>query len=658
MLFGAIALLFLMLAGGILAVAGTVFNWVVIRTVFQFGEYFGTSAGMLDAWGVMRDIANIGLLFSFIFMGVLLILNVDGGGNGHGGGMSAKKAIPRLIIFAVLMNFSLFASQAVIDVANAFSSSFATLAGQQCKEATSGSSGEGATGGQAIEECVNVGIAGQILEVAGMTKLFDVDAMKEGWDNLVGRPYQYTISLIMLSIFVLVTAMVLLAGSIMLIIRVVILSLLMVTSPIGFAGMVIPKLQGVASMWWSKLFSQAFFAPVYLLLIFISIKLTEGLTGDGDATLASAMIGNKGATTAGNMQVVMVYMIVIGFMIGSLIAASKMGAMGAKFATSAAAGMTVGTVGFVGRRTVGRMSASAASGLRRTGLAETGFGKQLIGVADYGSKASFSLRNASSGSLGKLGVDIGKANKTASHGYHGIEEKVEKDRLDYAKSLKGDRQETAKETRERVAAENAALSETRATADTNVDEATQGEVAAGTAATAAETARTEQLQHLRNSQTSLAAQRILVAQNPDDLAAQTELLKAEDQLAKEQQDLARADQTLSQANQTLAQATAARAAAVTQQTEAQAATANTGRGNVSEVQRQINYADGVARDPFTGITLSRHLNHDVAKKIRDYANSSPEQRRLEALTAALKKAADKDGAAPTTGPGPIVQPPH
>lgn len=359
MLFAGIAFVFLLISGMILGLAGTVFNWVVIRTVFQFGTYFGTNEGMLIAWGVMRDVANIGLLFGFIFMGVLLILNVDGGGHG-GGGISAKKAIPRLIIFAVLLNFSLFASQAVIDVANAFSSSFATLAGESCTGNTSTGNETTDNASMDNEECSNVGISGQILKVAGLTSIWDSENrdVKEAMKNLIDRPYNYAVSLIMLSIFVLITAMVLLAGSILLIIRVVILSLLMVTSPIGFAGMAIPKLQGIASMWWSKLMSQAFFAPVYLLLIFISIKLTEGLM-EGEATLANALIANQGNSVAGNMQVVMVFMVVIGFMIGSLIMASKMGATGASFATSFAQRAVTYPFSAIGRGTIGAGSSKA-----------------------------------------------------------------------------------------------------------------------------------------------------------------------------------------------------------------------------------------------------------------------------------------------------------
>jgi hypothetical protein len=649
MLFTGIAFLILTLSGFILGLAGTVFNWVVIRTVFQFGEYFGTNEGMLIAWGVMRDVANIGLLFGFILMGVLLILNVEGGGgHGHGGGMSAKKAIPRLIIFAVLLNFSLFASQLVIDVANAFSSSFATLAGESCSTNTStGTTADNTAQGN--QDCANVGIAGQVLKVTGLTALWDTEALdiETGMKNLADRPYSYAVSLIMLSIFVLVTAMVLLAGAIMLVIRVVVLSLLMVTSPIGFAGMAIPKLQSIASMWWSKLMSQAFFAPVYLLLIFISIKLTEGLT-EGNATLANALIANQGNSVAGNMQVVMVFLVVIGFMIGSLIAASKMGAMGAKFATSAAAGMTVGAVGFAGRRTFGRLSTAAATRIRGSSLGETGFGKQLAGVADYGSKASFSLRNVSSGGLGKLGVDIGKANKTASHGYHGIEEKAIKERVEYAKGLKSARGETDGEMQERINAENQAIEAQRLAAQESVAGAELKVAAVTEARTKAAAEQATQKQHLTNREYSLGAQRAYVAKNPQDEAAQTQLIQEERLLAKEQQELARADQALSEADKALAQAREEVASARENEAAAMSATADTSRAQISAKQRQLNFADNIAHQgtlkyrgiPGIGghnITLAGHANHEAAEKIRTNANKT----KLEKALDDIKEAAEK-----------------
>lgn len=456
MLLVGIAFLFLYLAGLILFLAGTLFNWVVLRTVFQFGDYFGTSEGMLVAWGVMRDIANIGLLFAFVLIGIMLILNVDRYG---GSAASAKKAIPRLIIFAVLLNFSLFASQAVIDVANAFGSSFTTLAQENCSEQVTTQQG----GGQSLEDCAtNNGISGRIMQAAGLTGIWD-DGRRDinsALNNTGDRPYSYAVSLIMLSIFVLVSALVLLAGAIMLIIRVVVLSFLMVTSPIGFAGMVIPGLGKMAGQWWSALLNQAFFAPVYLLLIFLSIKLTENLM-NGEASLANAVIANAGDAVSGNVQVVMVFLIVIGFMLGSLILANKMGAVGAKFAISSASALTVGSAGFVGRRTLGvgsrrLMQTSAVQNwVRKDGVGS----RAAYNLLNKGATSSWSLRTGMNSALGAAGmansVGMGAANKRVAGGIVGIEAAQTKERQNIAANIKQTKREegvekTATETKEQA----------------------------------------------------------------------------------------------------------------------------------------------------------------------------------------------------------------
>ncbi len=348
-----LAYLLLVLSSLILWVAGTVFNWVIIRTVFQFATYFGTSEGMLVAWGVLRDIANIGLLFGFVFMGIATILNTP-----NMEGYSAKKALPRLIIFAVLLNFSLFATQGIIDVANGFASVFSSYAGEKCDSKTSDA------GGESSEKCANVGISGKIIAASGITKLPTAgEAM-----GVLERPYTTATMLIMLSLLVTITAVVLFAAAIMLVIRVVVLSLLMVTSPIGFAGMAIPALNGIAKDWWHQLLNQSFFAPLYLLMVFISLKLVEGLQ-TGGASVSDAITGNVtgGGTIAGNMQVLVVYAVVIGFMVASLMVAKKMGAAGAGFATNAASAVVYGSLARATNLAAGGASRGALALARRYG---------------------------------------------------------------------------------------------------------------------------------------------------------------------------------------------------------------------------------------------------------------------------------------------------
>lgn len=632
----------LMLSSFILWVAGLVFNWVIVRTVFQFGTYFGTSDGMLTAWGVMRDVSNIGLLFSFIFMGVLLILNVEEGGHGHGGGISAKKALPRLIIFAVLLNFSLFATQAVIDVSNSLSAVFAEQAGQKCDTAA------------AEDDCINIGISALVNQRAGIGSIWGAQKLE------INNPLKKSIVYIGLSIFVMVTAMVLWAAAIMFVYRAVVLSFLMITSPIGFAGLAIPTLNKIAKDWWSKLISQSFWAPAYLLLIFISLKVTETLAATpGSGGLAEAISGSGGGITrsaSGNFQIVIVFMIVIGFMMASLVVATKMGASGAKFATQTAGALTLGTAGFVGRRTLGRASTRIASTIRRSPLGETNLGRKLAGVADYGSKASYSLRNVGTKAMGAAGtgVNLGTANKTAGHGYHGIEEKAEKDRVDYAKSLRGSRQESFNERDARVAREQTDLGQRRVAAAEAVRTTTAGAVAAGTAAT---TART----NFNTQQQQVAALRSQAAQNPQDAAVQGRLMQAEQILARREAELSQADQALTQARAAAAQAletqTAARDERVDERT----------RRAVSENTRQNNYADNIAHEETLqmmprimgipilnerhGVTLAGHANHNAVGAIRRYAGMSDNDRLLVAMRDSLSRVGQQAPAAPAAAGG-------
>lgn len=415
---GSIAYLFLIVGSFFLWLAGGAFNWIVIRTVFEFGSYFGTSDGLLIAWSIMRDIGNIVLLFGFIFMGIATILNTHALDE-----FSARKALPHLIIFAVLLNFSLFASQIVIDTANSFAAVFTAQAG--LGECTSPSTVD-------KDACGNVGIAGNVMQMAGVSSIWDVVKVKE-WGNFIRNPIQQAPVYIGLALFVIITAVVLLAGAIMLLIRAIVLVFLMITSPIGFAGMAIPPLQKLAKQWWHTLISQSFFAPVYLLLILISIKISSGLTGgaladDGSGTsLAAALI--DGGTLG--PQVIVLFAVVIGFMVASLMISKKMGAYGADYATKTAGGAVVGGMAFIGRRTGGRLAYLGAQGVRSSSLRNTGFGKAVAQTLDKGAKSSFDLR--ASGVKLPGSINLGTAQKG---GYDKIVHDAEEDKIKYAKSLK------------------------------------------------------------------------------------------------------------------------------------------------------------------------------------------------------------------------------
>ncbi|MDB4991937.1 MAG: hypothetical protein JWL75_182 [Parcubacteria group bacterium] len=321
-----VAIFILTLSNLLLGLAGSLLNWVVVKTVFNFGSLIGNSPGLLLAWGIMRDIGNMMLLFGFIFMGLATILDLQT--------FSAKKALPRLIIFAILMNFSLFAAEAIIDTSNALSSVMYTQANTDpCGSVNGGVFG---TGGGTTADCAtsvfDYGIAGHIMQSTGLASLFKTNG---GALNIALVTY------IGLAIFSTIGAVVMFAASIMLVIRLIVLSFIIIAAPLGFAGMAIPPLRKLADKWWSHLLSQAFFAPVLFLLIFISLKVTDSFAGaDTRNSLADALTSNSTST----MGIIMIFTIVIGFLIGSLLAAKSMGANGASFAINAGTRLTYGSL--------------------------------------------------------------------------------------------------------------------------------------------------------------------------------------------------------------------------------------------------------------------------------------------------------------------------
>lgn len=410
-----IAILFLALAAFFAGVAGYLFNEIVYITVFQFGNIIGNNPGILAAWGVLRDIGNIILLFGFIFMGISTILSLP---NNE---FTAKRALPLLIIFAILMNFSLFAAEAIIDTSNAIGTTFYKQANvAQCPPEMD------------YKKCATeLGIAGSIFRTSGISSIFSFSETA-----LPKNDTAALVQVLFLSLFAMVAAFVFFAAVFLFITRAVVLAFLMAVSPIGFAGMAVPPLHEFASKWWKGILSQAFFAPVYILMVLISIKLMEGVSaslnpgGDGVVTLASAI----SASGTSNVAMVIIYMLVIGFMLASTIVAKQMGAAGADRATKFAGAASFGGVAWVGRRTVGRSLYNGATALRGTKFGQTNtVGKFLVSSFDKGSKGSFDVGRGILGGIAKSQhLDIGTAQKG---GYAGIVHAEEEKRKEFAKKL-------------------------------------------------------------------------------------------------------------------------------------------------------------------------------------------------------------------------------
>lgn len=391
-----VAYLIMSFANLMLGIAGILFNFAIVKTVFQFSQLIGNSPGLLVAWGILRDVGNMLLLFGFIFMGVGTILDLHS--------YNAKKSLPFLIIFAVLMNFSLFAAEAVIDTSNVFSTIMYSQANTDpCViDSTTGSNACG----------INQGIAGHIMQSTGLSTIHAIGDNSDFSNRIL--------VFLGLALFATIGAVVLFAGAIMIIFRAVILTFLMVTAPIGFAGMAIPMLHSTAKKWWHELINQAFFAPVFLLCIFVSLKITDGLTNTGmNGGLAAAL--TKGES--GSMAVFLIFAMVIGFLVASLMVAKKMGAAGAGLATNAATklafgGVTLGTnmgINLAGRGLVKGERAFSQSRLGRKLTTIPYIGNKIPGFTAGVSKEVFTRMESANVDLRRV-PGVGTSLKEAGAG--------------------------------------------------------------------------------------------------------------------------------------------------------------------------------------------------------------------------------------------------
>jgi len=294
---------FLWIAGGLL-------NISIQYSVINISSYVNIP-GITIAWGLIRDLCNL------IFIGVLIFISVKtilGSGEW-------KKVLPSIIIAALLINFSMFFTEVMIDASNIVTLQFYNAI-------------PGATN-------VNYGIAGTIVKNTALSTVYapppnttasgQTTANQTVGSSLVSTGGQaidgvtnFIVSILMGSLLILITAFVFLVAGILFITRLIVLLILIVLSPIAFIGSVLPKLKSmVGDKWWSALTGQLLFAPVFMMLIWLSITI-----------LAQINILKSPATAGDPATIVSIvnYCIIIGFMVTSVIVAKQLGAVGADFA--------------------------------------------------------------------------------------------------------------------------------------------------------------------------------------------------------------------------------------------------------------------------------------------------------------------------------------
>lgn len=432
-------------------VGGTVFNFSIKYGIVEFAQ-FGNASGVLVGWTVLRDVSNIALIFIFLAVGIATILGVQKYG--------ARNLLPKLIIVALLINFSLFATKFAIDTSHVLAASILNATGIQAEcstETTTTSTGVEQVG----ENCdINRGLALQFLYHFNIQSIYDLDA-ENFQEDLQGS------NLILFGflgfIFLVVVGIGFISAGIMLLFRMGMLLILMIGSAVAFTAIILPNTEKYWNQWFTRLTKEVFVAPAMILMFAITLLFLDSVAAimlpNGERPTFIQAIGTGEVE---KVSIIVMFIITLILFLLSLKIAQDFGGFGGKMAnnfyqraTGRVAGASLGGVGALSRTTIGRAGQWYASDEARqekiaarkgiVGLASRG----LLRTASAASKASYDPRALKMVNAGAQRAGIGSLGKPQKGGRVGhvkaVTKRKEKDaevftsdkaKLKYAEVLK------------------------------------------------------------------------------------------------------------------------------------------------------------------------------------------------------------------------------
>lgn len=358
-----------------------------------------------ETWTIARDVTNMLFIFILLYVGIMLILRI--------GSFQTKKILTNLIIIGLLLNFSYFLTGAVIDAGNI---SAGVLYNAMTPTVT-------LSNGDIVEKK----IGGILINNMNLT-LLNQSALNANPSAGELDSFKMAISHLSNAVFFVVAGFAFFAGAFIFIIRQVVLTFVIILSPLAFAALILPNTLKHWRTWLSALIGSTFIAPVYLLMVSFVVMIS-GSSGFAAATQDSV---NQYETTAGVSQfggellsasdIILQYTLIVGMMIASVIVSKNVSSsigkmsinMSNKLMGTGARG-ALGGAGFAYRNVVGRGAQFIANREGFQEKASSNFGaRQAMRLTKYAAGASGDVRDApgmktiTKATKKKTGVDLGK----------------------------------------------------------------------------------------------------------------------------------------------------------------------------------------------------------------------------------------------------------
>ncbi len=341
----------LMIVGGLMALVGELFDYAL--NISSFTDSPTIRAG----WEISRDIVNLSLILILLVIAFATTLKIDN--------YSMKSLLPKLIGVALLVNFSLVGCGLVIDFTQLIAGFFIEKAG----------------GSFSVE----------LMRGIELQKAIQMN--EEGVREIATNPDpsgKVIVSLIGSIIVILIATLALFLGALLMIFRVAALWILLILVPLALMAMILPATRGSWNSWVNQFLKWSFFAPLYAFFVYLALLTAQkGLVTQYITSTGTGSKDGQQATVAGlngfsNIDLILNYAVVIGFVVGGLIVAQKMGIKGSNFTMRTAKGFGE-KAKKIGKRTsmapvkwAGRTAATSGAMKKLTESAsESRFGKKI-----------------------------------------------------------------------------------------------------------------------------------------------------------------------------------------------------------------------------------------------------------------------------------------
>jgi hypothetical protein len=361
--------------------------------MLDFFVYYSTNSASYtndfvnQAFAAIRDIANIFFIIALLYVAIKTILDI--------GVTNSKKTIGVIIIVALLINFSLFFTEVIIDGTNILAKVFYNQTSGVDKNGNVVTAGGG-------ETSISVGLVDKV----DPEKILMAGAGAQNQqDYYTGNKGQFIFLTLLAAGIVFYMAYVFFMVALLFVGRVVALWLAMIFAPLAFASYTMPfNMPGFGHKdWWDSLLKNAFLAPIFIFFLYIIIMFAGFLT--------TIITYNPGEDT---MQQVMAVIIPFAILMILLMQAKKIavefsGEIGKAitglvktvggFVGGAALGVATGGVAMLGQATIGKHYQNIANDeeLRKRAAGGDKNAQGKIDRANIMAKKSFDVRQTLAG---------------------------------------------------------------------------------------------------------------------------------------------------------------------------------------------------------------------------------------------------------------------